>query len=211
MECRQSSCEPPGQFSPDTATVTRTHCQFVAGLLVLLVILLAGCGTPAPAVTAVTPTPVVDAVSPVAALVEGSDVEVPGSSPAPRPTQTPIHKPWPSSTASSTPTATPTVAPSHTATPTATPTPTPQHTLAIDYMRRQTYPGSEIAIEEELEPGANYDRYIASYQSEGLTIYALLTVPRGQKPQNGWPVIVFNHGYILPGQYRTTERYRGTG
>ncbi|MDX9833557.1 MAG: alpha/beta hydrolase, partial [Anaerolineae bacterium] len=63
-------------------------------------------------------------------------------------------------------------------------------------MRRQTYPGSEIAIEEELEPGANYDRYIASYQSEGLTIYALLTVPRGQKPQNGWPVIVFNHGYI---------------
>ena len=111
MECRQSSCEPPGQFSPDTATVTRTHRQFVAGLLVLLVILLAGCGTPAPAVTAVTPTPVVDAVSPVAALVEGSDVEVPGSSPAPRPTQTPIHTPWPSSTASSTPTATPTVAP----------------------------------------------------------------------------------------------------
>jgi dipeptidyl aminopeptidase/acylaminoacyl peptidase len=74
-------------------------------------------------------------------------------------------------------------------------------------MRQQTYPGSEITIEETLEPGANYDRYIASYLSEGYKIYALLTVPRGQKPDGGWPVIVFNHGYIAPQQYRTTERY----
>ncbi|MEJ2212201.1 MAG: alpha/beta fold hydrolase, partial [Anaerolineae bacterium] len=26
-------------------------------------------------------------------------------------------------------------------------------------------------------------------------------------PDTGWPVIVFNHGYIPPAQYRTTERY----
>jgi dipeptidyl aminopeptidase/acylaminoacyl peptidase len=29
----------------------------------------------------------------------------------------------------------------------------------------------------------------------------------GAKPVNGWPVIIFNHGYIPPEQYRTTERY----
>jgi dipeptidyl aminopeptidase/acylaminoacyl peptidase len=74
-------------------------------------------------------------------------------------------------------------------------------------MREQTYTGSEITLEETLEPGANYDRYIASYLSEGFRIYALLTVPRGQKPEGGWPVILFNHGYIPPDQYRTTERY----
>jgi dipeptidyl aminopeptidase/acylaminoacyl peptidase len=74
-------------------------------------------------------------------------------------------------------------------------------------MRQQTYPGSEIKIEKTLQPGANYDRYIASYLSEGLRIYALLTVPRGQMPGGGWPVILFNHGYIPPDQYRTTERY----
>jgi dipeptidyl aminopeptidase/acylaminoacyl peptidase len=77
----------------------------------------------------------------------------------------------------------------------------------IESMRRQSYPGSEITIEETLEPGANYDRYIASYLSEGNKIYALLTVPRGEKPDSGWPVIIFNHGYIPPAQYRTTERY----
>ena len=77
----------------------------------------------------------------------------------------------------------------------------------IEVMRQQTYPGSEIAIEEELDAGANYDRYISSYQSEGLKIYALLTVPQGQKPETGWPIVVFNHGYIPPDQYRTAERY----
>jgi dipeptidyl aminopeptidase/acylaminoacyl peptidase len=74
-------------------------------------------------------------------------------------------------------------------------------------MRQQTYPGSEITIERTLAPGANYERYLAAYLSDGLKINALLTVPRGQKPEGGWPVIVFNHGYIPPAQYRTTERY----
>jgi dipeptidyl aminopeptidase/acylaminoacyl peptidase len=94
-----------------------------------------------------------------------------------------------------------------TATPTATPTPTPTHPLMIEIMRERPYPGSDLVVEETLAPGANYDRSIVSYQSEGLKIYALLTVPRGEKPDGGWPVVIFNHGYIPPEQYRTTERY----
>ncbi len=74
-------------------------------------------------------------------------------------------------------------------------------------MRQQSYPGSEITVEQRLAPGANYDRYIVSYLSEGLKIYALLTIPQGQTPEGGWPVVIFNHGYIPPAQYRTTERY----
>ncbi len=82
-----------------------------------------------------------------------------------------------------------------------------ENPLAIDYMRKQEYPGSDIVIEQTLEPGSTYQRYIASYKSEGLKIYALLTIPNGEKPKNGWPVIIFNHGYIPPEEYRTTERY----
>jgi len=74
-------------------------------------------------------------------------------------------------------------------------------------MRGQVYPGSDIIIEQTLAPGRNYSRYIASYRSDGLKIYALLTVPKGEKPKTGWPAIIFNHGYIPPDQYRTTERY----
>lgn len=79
--------------------------------------------------------------------------------------------------------------------------------LAIEAMRQAEYPGSEITIEETLQPGGSYQRYLASYLSEGLKIYALLTVPNGEPPAGGWPAIVFNHGYIPPEQYRTTERY----
>jgi len=83
----------------------------------------------------------------------------------------------------------------------------PASSLSIDALRKGVYPGSDIVIEQTLPPGGNYKRYIASYRSEGLKIYALLTVPDGEKPVGGWPVIVFNHGYIPPAEYKTTERY----
>lgn len=79
--------------------------------------------------------------------------------------------------------------------------------LTIESLRKGNYPGSEIVIEQTLSPGSNYDRDIASYKSEGLKIYALLTIPTSNKPSLGWPVIIFNHGYIPPTQYQTTERY----
>lgn len=104
------------------------------------------------------------------------------------------------------PSVTPTPTPTSTATPTPTPTPTP-HPLSIAYLRDGAYLGSDVTILETLTPGNNYQRYIASYESEGLTINALLTVPNGEKPVSGWPVIIFNHGWIPPDQYRSTERY----
>lgn len=81
------------------------------------------------------------------------------------------------------------------------------HPLTIEYLRSQEYPGSPITIEQTLSAGSNYNRYLVSYRSEGLKIYAYMTVPFGTKPATGWPVIVFNHGYIPPEVYRPTERY----
>lgn len=112
--------------------------------------------------------------------------------------------PPPSATSTPLPSPTPTVSPR----PTHTPTPTPTlHPMDIRAMRQGEYPGSPIVIEDTLERGVNYSRYYAYYLSEGLKIYALLTVPDGEPPPDGFPGIVFNHGYIPPRQYRTTERY----
>lgn len=99
--------------------------------------------------------------------------------------------------------------PSDTPAPTKTPLPTatPLNPLMIAVARDRTYPGSDIKIEQTLAPGVNYNRYIASYLSDGLKINGLLTVPRGEKPATGFPVIIFNHGFIPPTVYRTTERY----
>lgn len=83
----------------------------------------------------------------------------------------------------------------------------PTHPLMIENIRKHNYPGSELTFEQTLTDGYNYNRYIVSYLSEGNKIYALLTIPHGKKPATGWPLIIFNHGYIPPEQYRTTERY----
>lgn len=81
------------------------------------------------------------------------------------------------------------------------------HPLSVEALRAGTHPGSPVTLVDTLAPGRNYQRYRVSYESEGNTIYALLTVPNGEMPEGGWPAIVFNHGYIPPAQYRTAEKY----
>jgi len=82
-----------------------------------------------------------------------------------------------------------------------------ENPLSIEAIKNGNYPGSDITIEEELSPGSNYKRYRASYLSEGLKIYGLLTVPNIASASNKVGAIVFGHGYIPPAQYATTERY----
>ncbi|MEN9562350.1 MAG: hypothetical protein RIR73_594 [Chloroflexota bacterium] len=118
---------------------------------------------------------------------------------APLPTNTPIP-------ATDTPTQTPMPELTTTFTPAPTATPVP-HPMSIIALRNQEYPGSEVSVVKELDRGVNYRRYYVYYLSEGYKIYALLTIPNGEKPEGGFPAIVFNHGYIPPDVYKTTERY----
>jgi dipeptidyl aminopeptidase/acylaminoacyl peptidase len=126
----------------------------------------------------------------------------------------------PSSTAPQTITETATTAPSETPTLTAsatrTITPTPTETpvvfevgeeLTIQYLRNLEITGSEIVFEEKLADRSNYHQHLVSYTSEGNKIYGLLTIPFAEPPEGGYKAIVFNHGYIPPAAYQTTERY----
>jgi dipeptidyl aminopeptidase/acylaminoacyl peptidase len=124
--------------------------------------------------------------------------DIPLATPSVRLVASETPAPSPSATAIQLPSATPTIPPS--------PTPTP-HPVSIAFLRAGSYLGSDIVIEKELARGGNYRRYYASYLSEGYKIYALLTIPDGEVPEGGFPAIVFNHGYIPPEVYRTTERY----
>lgn len=82
--------------------------------------------------------------------------------------------------------------------------------LAIEALRARDYPASELTIEQTLDPGANYQRYIAYYLSDGFKIYGLLTVPNEEIPEGGYPTILFLHGYIPPDTYITTADYVAT-
>jgi uncharacterized protein len=88
-----------------------------------------------------------------------------------------------------------------------TPTVTQKHILDVLEMSNFIYTPSPITITETRAGTASYNEYIASYVSRGNIIYALLTVPKGKAPEKGFPVIMFNHGFIPPNEYRTTERY----
>jgi uncharacterized protein len=175
----------------------RRHSLLIVLAVLALLLALAACGQDrnptAPPVEATAAAMVVQPTEAISALQPAA----PTATPAATATQPPTVEPTATTPATATPVPTQT----------PTPTPTPIFPLSIEYLRQQDYSASELVIEQTLAPGSNYDRYYASYYSEGLKQYGLLTVPRGQRPESGWPVIIFNHGYIPPTQYRTTERY----
>ncbi len=183
--------------------------------MLALCFLLSACNLPTAAKTAtVTPLP---SKKPgrAASPTKRENTPRPAFTPRPKPTYTATHPPTITATftATLTPTASVTLTPTITATKltaTLTMTDDPRPTLfpmSIAGMRRGSYPGSEITLDQPLEKGSNYQRYYVYYRSQHLKIYGLLTVPDGDAPDGGWPAIVFNHGYIPPDQYRTTERY----
>ncbi len=79
--------------------------------------------------------------------------------------------------------------------------------LSVDYLRTQSY-GSTLQIETQLGDAEGssdysqffgapfYDSYMASYESEGLHVYARVDVPPTEMPDGGYPVVVFAHGWV---------------
>jgi dipeptidyl aminopeptidase/acylaminoacyl peptidase len=117
-----------------------------------------------------------------------------------------------SPTATASPQPTPTGTPTSSSTITATPTETPLvfevgQELTIQYLRNLQISGSPITFERQLADRSNYHQHLVSYLSEGNKIFGLLTIPFVEPPEGGFKAVVFNHGYIPPDAYRTTERY----
>lgn len=79
--------------------------------------------------------------------------------------------------------------------------------ISINYLRTQNFDSPAPINETKLGNGSNYERYIASYKSEGYKINGLLTIPTTPMPEGGFPAIVFIHGYLPPATYVTTEKY----
>lgn len=86
------------------------------------------------------------------------------------------------------------------------PTPFPFQELTIPYLRARTYE-SRLGELHTATDASTYTGYLTSYTSDGLIVNGYLTVPKGDRPPQGWPAIVFVHGYIPPASYRTLENY----
>src|SRR3972149_5220919 len=86
------------------------------------------------------------------------------------------------------------------------PTPFPFQELTIPYLRERDYESSLGELTRYSDNGS-YTAYLTNYESDGLKINGLLTIPKSEPPEGGFPAIVFVHGYIAPTIYQTTERY----
>lgn len=86
------------------------------------------------------------------------------------------------------------------------PTPFPFQELTLPYLREREYTSS-LGELERLSQDSSYTSYLTSYDSDGFRVNGLLTIPSGDQPPDGFPAIVFLHGYIPPTLYRTTSNY----
>lgn len=80
------------------------------------------------------------------------------------------------------------------------PTPFPFQEITIPYLRAREYK-SQLGERTLAYQTDTYQAYNTSYTSDGLRINGVLTVPAGTVPSQGWPAVVFVHGYIPPAQY----------
>jgi uncharacterized protein len=78
--------------------------------------------------------------------------------------------------------------------------------MTIPYLKNRPYKSNLTDLNQALET-SEYTGYLTSYESDGLTINGLLTIPKGKVPADGFPAAVFVHGYISPNSYQTLENY----
>jgi hypothetical protein len=83
--------------------------------------------------------------------------------------------------------------------------------MTIPYLRDREY-ASELSELRQINSNSSYTTYLTSYDSDGLQVNGLLTIPNGS-PSTGsgstsWPAVVFVHGYIPPTLYKTTVNYQ---
>lgn len=78
--------------------------------------------------------------------------------------------------------------------------------LNIPQIRQQYFSASPLKFESVLADGDGYTKQIISYSSDGYRIHALLTIPQGP-PNQKFPLVVFNRGYVDPKDFRTDRQY----
>ncbi len=77
--------------------------------------------------------------------------------------------------------------------------------FSIEALRARTYRDGEIRLHQVLKREPTYTSYAMTYPSDGLLITGVATIPVGPGPH---PVVVLNHGFTVPIQYRSGDGTR---
>jgi dienelactone hydrolase len=70
------------------------------------------------------------------------------------------------------------------------------NTLSIDNLRLRAYGSEFIGLQEWSNNNTSYRSVIAAYLSDGLRVYARIDIPKKPPPEQGYPVVLFSHGWV---------------
>ncbi len=87
---------------------------------------------------------------------------------------------------------------------TAQSTPPDTSALTIDALRARSYGAGSLRIERTLTTNAAFTRSLIAFDSDGLTQYGFINIPKGAGP---FPVVLVLHGYVAPASYKTPLGY----
>lgn len=76
----------------------------------------------------------------------------------------------------------------------------------IETIRAKPPHGRNFKIRRVLETNAVYQKFLVSYESDGVALTGVMNIPFGPVPDAGFPVLILNHGLIRPSIY-----YSGRG
>ena len=77
--------------------------------------------------------------------------------------------------------------------------------VTIEALRDRQYK-SELVFEKPLYQRQKINGDLYSYHSDGLKVYTLLNTPKDTPPKNGYPVLIYGHGYHPePKKYGVTQ------
>ena len=71
----------------------------------------------------------------------------------------------------------------------------------IEALRKNPPRGGEFTVRKVLETAAAYQKFLFTYESDGLMLSGVMNVPFGPVPESGFPALILNHGLISPEIY----------
>lgn len=85
----------------------------------------------------------------------------------------------------------------------------PQLAIAIAALQKRTYSPVALTTVQTIPGGTHFSSQIISFVVDGYREYARVDMPTTAKPQNGYPIMLLDHGYVVPSQYSTINSYAG--
>lgn len=81
--------------------------------------------------------------------------------------------------------------------------------LDLTVAAKAVYPSAPLTIAQSLGAPGGLPEKVVSFKviDDNLTEYALMTLPSGKTPVQGWPAIILCHGYTNPAKYSELNTY----